>query len=198
MRRTPILRGTALAFGACYLLAVTLAAQCSSPVTAVTNQTYSSGTTQLAGNNSLSLTGVTVNGTVQVTAVAGNCVQMQPASEFHSESGAASFSSWIEATPSAVSVSQSSGAGSSLTQSLQFTFSSPQGASDLYGFLAVIGQQVAPNNTRYFAYFMGAHSLYLADNSATGRRPSAMAHRRRPATRSARYENGFSKSGEAG
>src|SRR6266568_3427213 len=127
---TKILVGPALWFCACNLLAIVLAAQCTSP-TPVPDGTYTSGDHSVTANNALSASNVVISGSATATFVAGNCIQLLPG--FHASAIGATvpttFHAWVETAPAAVSILPPSGSG--MNQAFTWTVSSPSGYSNL-------------------------------------------------------------------
>ena len=118
----------ALWFCACNALAAALTAQCSNPYQ-IPTETYSSGSYAWeAPTQALSASNFTVNGTAQITLLSGTCIQLLPGFHALGTSGAR-FIAQIDGPPSNVSVSPSSGTGTS--QQFTWTVSSPAGYSNL-------------------------------------------------------------------
>src|SRR4051812_32125738 len=107
----PTLRRAALSWFASNALAAVLSAQCTNPTpTPIPNQTLTSGSATITDNNALAADAFAVSGTAVVTFVAGNCIHLR--NGFHATAGSANtFHAWVETAPAAVSVTPSSGSG---------------------------------------------------------------------------------------
>ncbi len=154
----------ALWFCASNLLVPVLAAQCTN-VSQVPNQTISSGTSCYSNNDTLTASGVTINGSASVSFAAGHTVDLTPG--FHATAGTAgtTFHAWVETAPSVISVFPSSGSG--LSQPFTWTVSSPSGYSNLSDVFALFNTSVSGVNACYIRYNRASNLLYLADNSGT-------------------------------
>ncbi|HEX5431886.1 MAG TPA: IPT/TIG domain-containing protein [Bryobacteraceae bacterium] len=154
----------AIWFCACNLVAAALSAQCSNP-TQVPSQTVSSGAYNYSDNNALSASSVVINGSASMTFAAGNCIQLLPGFDATAGTAATTFHAWVEAMPSAVSVSPSGGTG--LSQAFTWTVSSPSGYGNLSDVFTLFNTSISGANACYIHYNRASNLLYLADNTGS-------------------------------
>jgi hypothetical protein len=97
----------ALWLSACHLLVAALAAQCMNP-TQVPNQTISSGTATYSDNNALRAIDVVINGSANVSFVAGNCIELKPGFSATAASSSTTFRAWLGTVQPALSITTTS------------------------------------------------------------------------------------------
>jgi hypothetical protein len=154
----------ALSFCAANLIVAMLAAQCID-VTQVPNQTISSGTVCYSNNDTLTASGVIVNGSASVTFFAGHTIHLTPGFRATAGTAGTTFHAWVDMTPSAISASPASGSGT--TQQFTWTASSPGGYSRLTEIYALFAGSLSGQNACYLRYHRPSNLLYLADNAGT-------------------------------
>jgi hypothetical protein len=158
-------------FCACNLLAAALAAQspCPGSITAVPNGSYAAGDHSQVDNNALSTASFTLSGSATATFVAGNCINLGTGfrATAPAPAGAATttFHAWVDTAPTPVSVSPSNDSG--LSQSFEWTVSSPSGPGNLSHVFALFNTTSnSTANACYIHYDPASNSLYLADNAS--------------------------------
>ena len=156
------LAGPLLWFCAAELLTTMLTAQCSS-VSQVPNGLIGSGTFCYSNNGTLTAADVTVNGSANVTFVAGQTVHLTPGFRATAGTAGTTFHAWVETAPSVISVVPSSGGGQS--QQFTWTVSSPSGYSNLAEVYALFNTSISGANACYVRYNRGGNLLAVADNS---------------------------------
>ncbi len=116
-----------------------------------------------ADNNALSASSVSISGSASVKFTAGSCIQLLQG--FHAVAGGPNtFQAWVEAMPSAVSVSPASGTG--LTQQFTWTASSPSGYGKLADvFLLFNSTSQSTQNACYLDYQVSSQTLAVINGT---------------------------------
>jgi hypothetical protein len=174
MRASRTVKLAALWLCGCNVLAVVVAAQCTS-VTQAPNINVTSDLTCYQSTSTLTAAaGVAVSGAGSVVLVAGQWIDLRPTVVANANGATVptTFHAWVDTVPSAVSVWPSIGSG--MTQPFTWTASSPSGWAHLNDLQAIIGRQLSGNGSCYIGYDVGPRILKLANENGIGWGSSAV------------------------